>query len=332
MSISVTGVLGFAVLLAYDYYDNMYGRWYRKDKYITDFIELHGFKDYTYRIYNHKTCKYTTPRIGWVSGFSKNDSLAVYSIARKRGYINAYTGKIVIDAENNAYSKAWVFSEGMAAVMKNGKIGFINKQNEVVIPFQFKTSDVYMTGDPGYVFHDGYCLMTDTDGIGIIDTTGRWVIEPVYEEIHATNENGYKVMMKEGMSGILDPQCRVLYPSEYIYADITSGGITLAKDGKMWQVDFDGWVTKPFLYDFSYYLNYPVGYDLNGEIKYEFSEYGKYEIMNLFGIMNRTTGKLVTPALYSEINMLAKDLFEVMDPETHTWYTLDTEGNRVSSK
>ena len=31
MSISVTGVLGFAVLLAYDYYYNMYGRWYRSN-------------------------------------------------------------------------------------------------------------------------------------------------------------------------------------------------------------------------------------------------------------------------------------------------------------
>jgi hypothetical protein len=45
--------------------------------------------------------------------------------------------------------------------------------------------------------------------------------------------------------------------------------------------------------------------------------------------MNRITGKPITLALYSDINMLSKNLFEVQDQESHDWYLVDTDGNRV---
>ena len=48
--------------------------------------------------------------------------------------------------------------------------------------------------------------------------------------------------------------------------------------------------------------------------------------------MNRITGKPITLALYSDINMLSKDLFEVQDPESYDWYLVDTQGNVVSKK
>ena len=45
--------------------------------------------------------------------------------------------------------------------------------------------------------------------------------------------------------------------------------------------------------------------------------------------MNRITGKPITLALYSDINMLSKDLFEVQDSESYDWYLVDTQGNVV---
>ena len=146
--------VGFVVLIACAYYDSEYGRWYWKDEYLSKNVEIHGFQDYKVRVYNHCTGKYTTPKVNWVSDAPVNDSLAVYAIPEKRGYINANNGEIVIDAELNDYRKAWVFSEGLAAVMKDGKIGFINAKNEVVIPFQFYYSDKCRMWDFGYLFHD----------------------------------------------------------------------------------------------------------------------------------------------------------------------------------
>ena len=119
----------YTVMTVIGVYNSFYGRdWW--DKQVSKHVSLHSFADGKYRVYNNVTGKYTTEKIKWLSETSENDSLAVYAIHGRRGYINTNTGEIVIKAEENAYTKAWVFSEGLAAVMKNGKVGFINKENK----------------------------------------------------------------------------------------------------------------------------------------------------------------------------------------------------------
>ena len=54
-----------------------------------------------------------------------------------RGYWNYNTGKLEIPA--NHYVKAWIFSEGLAAVMEpDSTLRFINPMGEVVIDKQFR--------------------------------------------------------------------------------------------------------------------------------------------------------------------------------------------------
>lgn len=48
--------------------------------------------------------------------------------------------------------------------------------------------------------------------------------------------------------------------------------------------------------------------------------------------MNRITGEPITPAIYSGINMLSRDLFEVQEHDSYDWYLLDTKGNVVLQK
>ena len=50
-------------------------------------------------MYNTRTEEYTTEKINRLSEASVNDSLAVYALPGKHGYINVNTGCIVIDAE-----------------------------------------------------------------------------------------------------------------------------------------------------------------------------------------------------------------------------------------
>ena len=324
--------VGFVAHVAYAYYDSKYGRdyWDRKLSYN---ITLHSFSDNKWRVYDKQTGEYTTDKINWISETSENDSLAVYALPNKRGYINVNTGRIVVDAKANDYRKAWVFSDGLAAVMKDGKIGFINANNEVVIPFRFDYTDKCRMWEFGYVFHNGYCAMPNADGdLGLIDKSGNWVVEPAYDEIWALHDSGYRVIVKDNKHGVLDSRGNIVYPAEYGYIDVLSDGFVLSKDGKKWQVDFDGNTIQPFMFDGTYYLNYPIGYNESGDIQYAFADYAKYEIMNRYGIMNRITGKPITLALYSDINMLSKDLFEVQDPESYDWYLVDTQGNVVSKK
>jgi polar amino acid transport system ATP-binding protein len=94
--------VGLVALIACAYYDSEYGRCYWKDDYLSDDVVVHGFRNNRVRVYNNRTGKYTTPKVIWVSGTSANDSLTVYAISGKRGYLNIDNGEIVIDAEAEA--------------------------------------------------------------------------------------------------------------------------------------------------------------------------------------------------------------------------------------
>ena len=324
--------VGFVALVGYALYEDAYGRDYW-DRKLSESVTLRSFSDNKWRVYNRQVCEYTTGKINWVSEAPETDSLAVYALPGKRGYININTGHIIIDAEAHDYRKAWVFSEGLAAVMKDGKIGFINANNEVVIPFRFDYSDECRMYDFGYLFHNGYCIMTNNDGdLGLIDKSGNWVVEPSYDEIWSPQEWGYRVIVNDGKYGILDSTCNVVYLVEYDNINILSDGFILNKDGRKWQVDLSGNIIQPFIYDGTYYLNYPVGYNENGDIQYAFADYLKYEVASRYGIMNRITGEAITPAIYSDINMLSQEIFEVQDSKSYDWYLIDTAGNIVPTK
>ena len=135
-------------------------------------------------IKNTETGEVTAEKIkfDWTSS-SPNDSLGVFCSDGKRGYYNSYTAKIVVPAQ---YRRAWIFSEGLAGVQKNGHIGFINRKGEVVIPFRYPYH-----GNPlsSFVFDNGHCIVADTTGkCGVINRKGDWVIQPKYDNIDAYEE------------------------------------------------------------------------------------------------------------------------------------------------
>lgn len=125
------------------------------------------------------------------------DSLSVFCSKDKRGYFNSYTGEITIPAQ---YRRAWIFSEGLAAVQKNGMIGFINHKGETVIPFKFPYH-----GNPLYefVFKNGICVVANEKGkCGVIDKTGKWIIQPEYDNVSAFKE--YAIVSNAGIRKQLD--------------------------------------------------------------------------------------------------------------------------------
>lgn len=122
----------------------------------------------------------------------------------KYGYINI-NNKVVIPF---SYSKAYNFSEGVAAVGKtfgtlhanmgivpNIKIGFINKSGSIVIPHKFN----YQLPNLDLEFNEGLCAIGIANdniyglNIGYINHSGDYVIKPIY--YHAENfKNGVAVV------------------------------------------------------------------------------------------------------------------------------------------
>ena len=323
--------LAFVALVAYAIYDDAKGRWYA-DKWLSDDVVVYYFADDTYRVYNTSTEKYTTPRISWVASAAENDSIGVYAIDDRRGFINTKTGDIVIDAKSNDYEKAWVFSDGLAAVMKDGKVGFIDANNKLVIPFRFDYSDKCIMYEIGYLFHDGYCVMTNKDGkFGLIDISGNWVVEPEYDELWNAHKTGNRIVVNDGKHGVLDSCGNVVYPAEYFCIDIWEDGFVLTKDGRKWQEDYEGNIVNPFVIDgVNGYMKYPVSYSNENGVEYALSDYAEYFVNRNSGIMNRITGRPITPALFEDVNMISDKLFEVQDAETYDWYIIDVNGNKVN--
>ena len=173
-------------------------------------------------------------KLDWTQESSR-DSLAVFCSEKKRGYYNMYTGEIAVPAQ---YRRAWVFAEGVAAVQKNGMIGFIDHKGNTVIDFQFPYH-----GNPlsEFVFSDGHCVVADTLGkCGVIDKKGNWLIKPEYDiekpvvdECDSGNSEQIKKDMKlhEAIEKVLREASTALTFTE-IAILINRQGLYARKDGK----------------------------------------------------------------------------------------------------
>ena len=223
---------------------------------------------------------------------SRNDSLAVFCSENKRGYYNMYTGEIAIPAQ---YRRAWIFEEGLAAVQKNGNIGFINHKGETVIDFKFP-----FHGNPlsNFVFDDGHCVVADTTGkCGVIDRRGKWLIHPEYDNISAYKE----------------------------YAIVTKAGVTK-------QVSYDGRVINSFVLDDIKELVYKEKERFeNREGELEYVEVRvktglfAYCVGGRYGMMDKNCHRLTEP-LYKSITAVSDNMFRATLLDNYSEVILNAKG------
>lgn len=302
------------------------------DKRLSKHIQVRRFynRKNEYGIYNDSTDKYILKGLQWVAEAPENDSLTVFCQKGKRGFLNVNTGKVEIKAQ---YRRAWIFSEGVAAVMKDGKIGFINPKNETVIPFQYDYADRNgMAID--YLFRSGYCVMTDKRGAcGIIDPVGNWVLEAKYDCIWTPYKKKYRVVKDGDVYGLLDEKLAFIFPIEYDYIEYAAeGGVFLSKDGYKWHADYDGTVLCPFLCDGTDYMSYPGEYNEEGTRVDIMSPYMTYTLYPYYGVIRKDNGKVIVPAIYSNIRMLSSTMFEAQLAKDDEWVLIDVSGKVLGEK
>ena len=125
-----------------------------------------------------KNGRKTLDGVAWIAKPLGTDSLVCYSDGEKRGYFNMFTGEVVIEPR---YDRAWIFSDGLAAVENEGWIRFIDCEGNVVIDKGMP----YESGMEGYVFHNGHCVVRhdSRERVGLIDKQGEWALAPNYTDI-----------------------------------------------------------------------------------------------------------------------------------------------------
>ncbi|MDD3860821.1 MAG: WG repeat-containing protein, partial [Bacteroidales bacterium] len=97
-------------------------------------------------------------------------------------------------------------------------------------------------------FNDGLSLAytkPDRSGFGFFNRNNQWVVEPIYD--HVTSfKGGRAIVEKDGKLGVIDTTGNYIIPLEYvnIYGDCGSHGLLLAvKDNVSYFLNCDG---KPF--------------------------------------------------------------------------------------
>lgn len=142
---------------------------------VCEYIEvrdIQGFRD-GYSVIKNKTgwvglinisgdfvipCKYSFIANGF------DDKYVLIDINGKQGMANKSTGQIVIPIVYEIGYSGWMFHEGVIPVKKDGKFGYINECNQIVIPFIYD----YATS-----FSEGFAVVQRYGKYGYLDRYGN---------------------------------------------------------------------------------------------------------------------------------------------------------------
>ena len=302
------------------------------DRNLSKNVCVHVFSQGNVRVYDRKAEKYVTPRLEWVASTPDRDSLTVFCDKNgKRGFLNVKTGKIVIEGK---YEYAWIFSEGLAAVVEpDGKMGFIDGTGEYVIAPKL---DYIKSHD--YVFKHNVCCIADLNGNqGLLSREGKWVLPQEYSYIDYIETTDMFVPEKDGKEGLLkNGSFEWVYPIEYddiAWTDAPTGkGYILYKDFHSWHVAVDGTVIDEFLVDDTQELKYMIKYNSDEANEYAISDQViSFRVYGLWGVMDKHTGKVLVPAKYGNIKMVSEHIIKcsIEQDELDDNVLYDLKGNKV---
>ena len=134
------------------------------------------------------------------------EGMIIAQLDGKFGYIDIKQN-ILIPFNYDALS---VFSEGLAPAKQNGKYGFINRKGELKIPFQFD--------DKGYFYKSGLSEASKNGKWGFINKTGQEVVPIKFSKVDCHSIEEQLVFVCNNKWAIFDNKGKQL--SDFIYDEI----------------------------------------------------------------------------------------------------------------
>jgi hypothetical protein len=335
------GLIGVAalvvgILIVKVWHEETYGRCEWEEESLSSKVVVEGFNDERVRVRNKETGRYTTPKLKWVSGIPERDSLTVFcDMAGRRGFLNINDGEVVIPAQ---YDRAWQFSEGLGAVVgKNGKVGFIDRDNRLVIGCEIPY-------EPGfdYVFKDGSCTVVrwDKDSedyvFAVYGKDGRLILPWGLKRVTDLNEDGYRIIGDEEGEWLYDREFRRVSAESSERLSFAAGmdgagGVYRTRNNIKQLVDYSGNVIEPFVIDRTRPLKYMVKYNDEDADDYELvSDIAVYVVNSWEGLLDLRTGKPLTPPNYWSVDMASKDLVSARLGYGNESVLLDKRGRVVN--
>jgi hypothetical protein len=183
---------------------------------------------------------------------------------------------IIIDRSNQPEGAERIFreSEGLRAILKDGKYGFIDDQGrlrianryEAVRPFCGDMAAVRIMGKWGFIdksetlvvqpiydtvedYKNGMAIVTKDGQSGLIDERGKAVLPIRYDDIELNDQRRWAIR-QGGLRGLASPSGTVIIQPKYDSITDTGNGFVIAKrNGKSGLLTLHGVSTVPMIYD-----------------------------------------------------------------------------------
>lgn len=276
---------------------------------------------------------------------NEGDSISFYSSNKMFGLINTTNKGIIVPAIY--YEDYWDFDpeSGLAAVVINGKMGFIDRFGTLIITPQYDFNTDNYSG-VSFQFQNGTCMVPSKHGkVGIIDTSNTILLEPIYDYL-VFDDGYYKIYLGDSV-GMVDAKFNVIFAPVYDLVDKLDFGFVVKKHGEdnQFLLDFDlKTVLCENVYDgiASLYVASSDGYDGDYYEDYEDSEtenpmpaeksviYSRVFVMGYQGVISNYTGKIVVPAIWDDIRFLSDDIFIANSGDF--WFALNAHGDFINLK
>jgi len=152
----------------------------------------------------------------------------IFLLALPSAALNGISGFVRILVEPSlVYDAVYSFRDGMAWVKRDGKVGFVNKYGEVVIPIEFDAASHFFSEG---LARAGQGSMETGFTYGFIDKTGALVIPYEYGSARRFI-NGSAYVSKDGRFGYIDASGQITVPLEYDWITEFTDGLAIARKG-----------------------------------------------------------------------------------------------------
>ncbi|MDE7381831.1 MAG: WG repeat-containing protein [Muribaculaceae bacterium] len=294
VSLSIVCFFGTMSVLAYREIkrDRDRSEYYNRIEVGEDYYYMPGSNGNGY-IYERHGNKKILKGIDWIAKSKWDRNMIVYSQKGKRGYFNTETGNVAIEPK---YDAAWCFRDSVAAVCIGDSVFFIDHKGHPI------NSRRYLR-EKGreYFYVDGLFAESKDGKYALVDKKGENVTDFLYDNIK-DGVSGYWVMEQNGLFGILDSKGEELIPARYndLAVSEENGLVATLDNNSKIQLDYEGNVLNPFVFDRYINLSYPSGYtNTEGETSYYRASADAYGCNGHYGLVK--DGKPVTPPLYKNI-------------------------------
>lgn len=284
-----------------------------------------------YRIKDKYNDKWVSGLLASIDKSIDSDSLVRFSKTnlwghnKRYGFIDARTARVVIEP---IFHTAGVFSKGYAAVAEGDKSGFINHNGNFITLFNGEISNI-----EDVVVEDGYAIVqsnkiSEQNGYGVISINGKWVLEPKYNEIKRSIHGRY-IVESDGKYGLWCAEIGWIVEPKYSMIELYNykEGFLIVDYDRSYVIDKNGNIIKPFVFGFSEPLTYSNAGD-NDELcrTSDYLLFGFDE--KCVGVYNIRTNRVILPAKYTSVYMVAKDTF-VVEENLDVEYLVDKNGNVI---